>query len=60
MRKAAEITRAEGPRWFESNRDRLEGDGADVDALIAAVDEALEAKTMLRNFFDYCRRRVGG
>ncbi len=54
-----EITRAEGPRWFERNRERLEGDGADVDALIADVDEAPEAKTMLRNFFDYCRRRVG-
>lgn len=49
-----EITRAEAPGWFERNRGRLERDGADVDGLIAESDEASEAKTMLRNFFDLC------
>ena len=49
-----EITRAEAPRWFERNRERLERDGADVDALIADADAASDAKTMLGNFLDLC------
>lgn len=54
-----EITRAESPRWFERNRERLECDGADVDSLIADAHDASEAKTMLRNFLDLCRARIG-
>ena len=36
--------------WFEENRDRLERDGADVDALKHGAREASEAKTMIRQF----------
>ena len=55
-----EITRAEAPAWFEHNRARLEQDGADVDALIAEADDAAEAKTMLREFLRFSRRRALG
>ena len=55
-----EITRAEAPRWFERNRERLERDGADVDALIADAHDASEAKTMLRDFLNLCRARTAG
>jgi GMP synthase-like glutamine amidotransferase len=54
-----EITRAEAPAWFERNRERLERDGADVDALIAEAEETTEAKSMLRNFLDLCRVSAG-
>lgn len=54
-----EITRAESPRWFERNRERLECDGADVDSLIADAHDAREAKTLLRNFLELCRARAG-
>jgi GMP synthase-like glutamine amidotransferase len=53
-----EITRTEAPTWFERNRVRLEKDGADVNALIAEADESAEAKTMLREFLGYSRRRA--
>ena len=55
-----EITRAEAPAWFERNRARLERDGADVGALIAEADDAAEAKTMLREFLRFSRRRAIG
>lgn len=45
-----EITRDQAPVWFEENRARMTADGADVDALKAAADEALDAKTMLARF----------
>ena len=51
-----EITRLQAPIWFEDNRQRMEGDGADVDALKAGADEAAEAKTMLMRFAE----RVAG
>ena len=54
-----EITRREAPAWFERNRDRLERDRADVDALIADADESADAKTMLRNFLDLCLEATG-
>jgi GMP synthase (glutamine-hydrolysing) len=47
-----EITREQAPIWFEENRDRMEKDGANVDDLKAAADEADEAKTMLTRFID--------
>ena len=53
-----EITRAEAPEWFERNRAPLTKDGADVDALIAEADDAAEAKTMLREFLAFSRRRA--
>jgi GMP synthase (glutamine-hydrolysing) len=45
-----EITETQAPVWFEENRDRMTLDGADVDALKAAADEAALAKTMLTRF----------
>jgi GMP synthase (glutamine-hydrolysing) len=45
-----EITRAQALVWFEENRTRMEGDGADVDDLKASAVEAAEAKQMLANF----------
>lgn len=45
-----EITETQAPVWFEENRDRMTLDGADVDALKAAADEAAVAKTMLTRF----------
>ena len=50
-----EITRAEAPAWLERNRTILERDGANVDTLIAEADDAIEAKTMLREFLEMCR-----
>lgn len=47
-----EITRQQAPAWFEENRHRMEQDGADVDELKAAADEACAAKTMLTRFVD--------
>jgi GMP synthase (glutamine-hydrolysing) len=45
-----EITETQAPVWFEENRERMTLDGADVDALKAAADEAAVAKTMLTRF----------
>jgi GMP synthase - Glutamine amidotransferase domain len=45
-----EITRDQAPVWFEENRARMTADGADVEALKAAADEAAEAKVMLARF----------
>lgn len=45
-----EITRDQAVIWFEQNRARMEGDGADVEALKASADEAADAKTMLTRF----------
>lgn len=52
-----EITRKQAPVWFEENRERMERDGADVDALKASADEAAEAKTMLTRFTDFVLKR---
>ena len=45
-----EITRDQALLWFEENRQRMERDGADVDALKHAAHETPEAKTMLARF----------
>lgn len=45
-----EVTAAQAPFWFEQNRARMEKDGAVIDDLKAAADEAAEAKTMLTRF----------
>lgn len=45
-----EVTRAQAVVWFEQNRERMEKDGADIEALKASADEAAEAKTMLTRF----------
>jgi GMP synthase-like glutamine amidotransferase len=50
-----EVTKSQAPVWFEENRPRMEADGADVDALKAAADEAAAAKTMLTRFADLVR-----
>ena len=47
-----EFSRQQARIWFESNRGRLEGDGADVDALKREAEEAEEARGMLRAFAD--------
>lgn len=51
-----EITRDQAQIWFEENRATLERDGADVEELKRAADEALAAKTMLRKFAEHCLR----
>jgi GMP synthase-like glutamine amidotransferase len=51
-----EITRAQAPVWFEENRARMVQDGGDVDAFIAAADEALDAKTALTRFTEMILR----
>lgn len=51
-----EVTRVQAPIWFEQNRERMEKDGADVDALKAAADEAATAKTMLTRFTELLLR----
>lgn len=51
-----EITKAQAPVWFSENRARMETDGGDVDAFIAAANEALEAKTMLTRFAELVQR----
>ena len=43
--------------WFEENRERMERDGADVDALKAGAVEAAEAKTMLTRFAEFVLER---
>jgi GMP synthase (glutamine-hydrolysing) len=53
-----EITEAQAPVWFEENRARMEKDGADVDDLKAAADEAAEAKTMLTRFVDVVKGKA--
>jgi GMP synthase-like glutamine amidotransferase len=53
-----EITRTQAPVWFEENRARMELDGADVDKLKAAADEAAEAKTMLTRFIDVVKEQA--
>ena len=52
-----EITLEQAPIWFEENRERMERDGADVDALKANADEAAGAKTMLTRFVQFVRDR---
>jgi GMP synthase-like glutamine amidotransferase len=51
-----EITRDQAQIWFEENRATLARDGADVEELKRAADEALPAKTMLRKFAEHCLR----
>jgi len=53
-----EITLDQSRVWFEECRERLEKDGASIDALNATADEALPAKTMLANFADLCRAQA--
>ena len=55
---APEITAAQAPVWFNQNRERMQKDGADVDALISTADEAAEAKTMLTRFADVVKTRA--
>lgn len=50
-----EVTKAQAPVWFEENRARMEADGASIDGLKAAADEAVVAKTMLTRFADLVR-----
>lgn len=45
-----EFTKVQAAIWFEENRNRLERDGADVDALKLGALEAADAKTMIRRF----------
>lgn len=51
-----EVDAAQARDWFDLVRDRLEKDGADVDALKREAVDALESKTMLDNFM----RLAGG
>jgi GMP synthase (glutamine-hydrolysing) len=51
-----EVNAAEACAWFELVRDRLEADGADVDALKRDAVDALEAKSLIDNFL----RLTGG
>jgi GMP synthase (glutamine-hydrolysing) len=50
-----EITRGQAEIWFEENRERMENDGADVEALKASADEAAGAKTMLTRFVEFVK-----
>lgn len=45
-----EITAAQAPVWFDENRARMTADGADVEDLKRAANEAAAAKTMLTRF----------
>jgi GMP synthase-like glutamine amidotransferase len=45
-----EVDAAQARAWFDLSRQRLELDGADVDALKRSAVDAAEAKTMLTNF----------
>lgn len=45
-----EITADQAPVWFEENRARMTADGADVEDLKRAANEAEAAKTMLTRF----------
>ena len=47
-----EITIDQAKAWFEENRIRMQGDGADVDELKRQAAPALSAKTMLSRFAD--------
>ena len=51
-----EITVPEAPRWFARNRERLEADGVDVDRLVDSAEDTANARTMLEQFLDVCRR----
>ena len=45
-----EVDAAQARAWFDLSRERLEADGADVGALKRRAVDALEAKTLIRNF----------
>lgn len=49
-----EVDRAQALRWFELVRSRLEADGAVVEELNAAAEDAIEAKRMLHAFANIC------
>ena len=51
-----EIALDHAEAWFEGNRSELEMDGADVDGILSDADEAADAKIMLTNFMDVCRK----
>lgn len=51
-----EVTRAHAAGWFETRRERLEADGADVEGLIREAHDAPAAKTMLDNFIGLLAR----
>ena len=45
-----EVDAAQARAWFDLSRGRLEADGADVEDLKRRAVDALEAKTLIRNF----------
>jgi GMP synthase-like glutamine amidotransferase len=55
-----EVTRTQFRDWSESSRTRMEGDGADIEALNRMADDAEQAKTMIANFAAYCLKSPGG
>ena len=55
-----EVTRTQFRDWSESSRARMEGDGADIEALNRMADDAEQAKTMIANFAAYCLESPGG
>ncbi|MBM3525799.1 MAG: type 1 glutamine amidotransferase [Alphaproteobacteria bacterium] len=50
-----EVYAAQARDWFELSRQRLEADGADVEALKRDAIDAVEAKSMLTNFMTQAR-----
>lgn len=50
-----EVNATQAREWFELSRQRLEADGADVEALKRSAVDADEAKTMLSNFAAFVR-----
>tara|TARA_B110000008_G_C16940112_1_gene552098 strand:+ start:916 stop:1623 length:708 start_codon:yes stop_codon:yes gene_type:complete len=52
-----EFTRDQALIWFEENRSRMELDGANVDCLKSAADDAVEAKSMLKAFAKVVKAR---
>ncbi|MFD1911201.1 type 1 glutamine amidotransferase [Halodurantibacterium flavum] len=47
-----EITAAQVPLWFTENRARMEQDGGDVDAFLAAEEDTPESKSVLTRFVE--------
>lgn len=50
----AELTQAQAREFFLEYREKLQYDGADVDALIESAHEAPQAKILVHNFIDFC------
>jgi GMP synthase (glutamine-hydrolysing) len=53
-----EVDAAQARAWFDLARDRLEADGADVDALKQRAVDAVEAKSLIRNFMQFARGKA--